>query len=73
MWTRKRFIRGLCMTMTGKVNSWHALTAGVCNQSYYWQLIRRGWRPDFENNRAVAWTWRGMVDKTRFVWTRKVV
>jgi len=28
--------------MTERENSWRALSAGVCNQCYYWQLIRRG-------------------------------
>jgi hypothetical protein len=53
-------------------NNWRALTVGVCNQAYYWQLVNRGWRPDWCNNRAVLWTWARMIDRTRLVWMRKV-
>ena len=50
------------------MTDWRALTVGVCNQAYYWQLITRGWRPDWENNRAVLWTWARMMDRTRAEW-----
>ena len=50
------------------VNNWNALTVGVCNQSYYRQIIARGWTPDFSPNRSVLWTWERMIDKTRVLW-----
>ena len=50
--------------------TWRALTVGVCNQCYLWQLVMAGWRHDFENNRAVRMSWRGMIDKTRVEWSK---
>jgi len=50
--------------------TWHALTVGVCNQCYLWQLVIRGWRPDWENNRAVRMSRREMIDKTRVEWSK---
>ena len=62
------------MTKTRKgirVDTWRALTVGVCNQAYYHQLILRGWRPDWCNNRAVLWTWERMCERTRVEWVSK--
>ncbi len=61
-----KFIKSTIDGMT-----WRALTVGVCNQAYYWQLVSRGWTPDFGNNRAVLWTWERMIEQTVLTWEHK--